>query len=73
VASTSTASPGHKEVQESAWVFDVGKLMVGVIFDVTRLVAALVSAVSAEVQAVVTPRLVAMVLAPTATASASVT
>ena len=54
-------------------MFVEGKLIVIVILEVTRFVAAFVSEVCADVQAVETPRLVASVLAPTATASASVT
>jgi len=50
-----------------------GKLMETVIADVLRLVAALVSAVVAVVQGVESPALVARDLAPTVTASASVT
>ena len=54
-------------------VFVVGKLIETVTADVLRLVAAFVSAVVAVVQGVPRPALVARDLAPTATASASVT
>jgi len=55
------------------WVFVEGKLIETVIVDELRLVAAVLSALVAVVQGVEVPALVDRDLAPTATASASVT